>query len=146
MKKTENTGLGTPRSTVFAEYDFAAVDKSFAVEEQEEAMSIFELATSPIQCDMHAVSGPYQPLTEEERAASWAAINEIASSCGNRFQHILKLSKLCRWFATKDRSLNPMSFVLDWLDLTYRRRRRIGATITTVDRLFSLSSCGGWTS
>lgn len=207
MENSELAGPGTPQGTVFDEYDFAAVDKSFAVEEQEEAMGIFKRACravvgpisseiseimvghlmesasalefdeemlacgcnrgalsfltaaeetdfyefmdsqiSQIRCEMHFVSEPYPPpATEEELAASWEAMKEFALSCGNRFQHIMKLSKLCRWFATKDRSLNPISFVLEWLDLTHRRRRK-AANATALDRLFSLSSCGGCSS
>lgn len=203
-ENSELAGLGTPQGTVFAEYDFAAVDKNIAVEEREEAMGIFKRACravvgpisseisemmdeylmgsdsalefdeemlacgcnngvlsfltaaeetdfdefmaskiSQIQCEMHFVSEPYPPpSTEEERAATWEAMKEFALSCGNRFQHIMKLSKLCRWFATKDRSLNPISFVLAWLDLTYRRRRK-AANAVGLDKLFSFPSCGG---
>ena len=54
------------------------------------------------------------------------------------------IHRVRRNIALKRFTLKPVASPLDWLDLVVRRRRRIGATIATVDRLFSHSSCGGW--
>lgn len=57
------------------------------------------------------------------------------------------IHRVRRNVALKRYTLKPTVCTLDWLDLVVRRRRRwIGTTIATVDRLFSLSSCGGCSS
>lgn len=54
------------------------------------------------------------------------------------------IHRVRRNVALKRFTLKPTVCTLDWLDLVVRRRRRwISTTIATVDRLFSLSSCGG---
>lgn len=74
-----------------------------------------------------------------------AALNAMRSVLDDHIDRARRLIHHVRRDIGMERStLKPTAFTLDWLDMVVRRRRRwIGTAIATVDRLFSLSSCGG---
>ena len=87
---------------------------------------------------------PFEAAETQDKMLE-AALDAMRSALDDHFDRARRLiHNVRRNIALKRFTIRPVAFPLDWLDLVVRRRRRIGATIATVDRLFSLSSRGGW--
>lgn len=220
MEEMVSAGFQAPQGTVFAEYDFAADDKSLSVDailgmcgatvNMRDYLESFAGPVGPLAEDefsrfceeRFAMEMPkemrdsmlggylYAPMTDEEKAAmeamsaefieAWASEAGSETKCAaflaacdpspfeagemlaameeaalgllrpvlfEQFDMARRLLHTVRRnIALKRFTLKPVAFPLDWLDLVVRRRRRMGVKTTALDRLFSLSSCGGWTS
>lgn len=133
MKKVEFAGQGTPQSETSILYSFLD-DKNVSIKEQIKAQ----------ESDSRTLIETYIPLPTAQTIKEQIEALYPGGFVGSLFAFFKMLAHIARLRigAMAVKILEPAGYVLAWLDLVVRRRRKDPVAVD-LDRLFSVPSCAG---